>query len=339
MDKWTVLDTVSALLNVVAVVLIKQLDPNIFLTSKKEFVDYYMLLVLIVSWLRFFSYFLVWRAISKLLLTLIRMLGDTLVFLFLVSCFILIMSSVFATLYQDNDPAGYGGLAITVTTLFNGVVAQYSYDDDQMQGRIISHSILMIFHVCFTNIILLNYLIAILSSTYGAMRVSGTFSFKVNLYQYCERYMNAFKDRAYGELVMHPPPLSYLGVFLLPFSFSRTAMVKASKAMSYVIVWIENVAYILVFTISELILSPVAYAKIWWNMFQMLRESIHEVERGSVYSFIRSVAYCILWFFTGPIILSWILLLDLGNFLVILMHHDGFILTQEQKKAENKVDD
>lgn len=54
-----------------------------------------------------------------------------------------------------------------MTTLFNGVVAQYDFDDENMQGRLISHSVLLIFHVCFTNIILLNYLIAILSSTYG----------------------------------------------------------------------------------------------------------------------------------------------------------------------------
>jgi hypothetical protein len=98
-DKWTVLDTVTAVLNFVASIVIEKIDTSFFLTNKKEIIDYFMLLVLLVSWLRFFSYFLVWRAISKLLLTLIRMLGDTLVFLFLVACFILIMSSVFATLY------------------------------------------------------------------------------------------------------------------------------------------------------------------------------------------------------------------------------------------------
>jgi hypothetical protein len=92
------------------------------------------------------------------------------------------MSSIFATLYQDNHPEKYGGLAKTVKTLFNGVVAQYSYDDDQMKGRVISHSVLTVFHVFFTNIILMNYLIAILSSTYGKMKESGIFSFKVNLY-------------------------------------------------------------------------------------------------------------------------------------------------------------
>jgi hypothetical protein len=82
-----------------------------------------MLVVLSVSWLRFFSYFLVVRSISKLLLTIMEMIGDTMSFLFIVACFILIMSSVFATLYQDTNPASYGGLGITVTTLFNGVVA------------------------------------------------------------------------------------------------------------------------------------------------------------------------------------------------------------------------
>lgn len=99
-DKWTIMDTASALLNIIAVVLIQEINPATFLFPKrKDLVDYFMLLVLCVSWLRFFSYFLVVRSISKLLLTLIEMIGDTLSFLFLVSCFILIMSSVFATLY------------------------------------------------------------------------------------------------------------------------------------------------------------------------------------------------------------------------------------------------
>lgn len=118
------MDTISATLNILAVVLIQKIDPNMYLQPKmKDLIDYFMLLVLTVSWLRFFSYFLVVRSISKLLLTLIEMIGDTLSFLFIVSCFILIMSSVFATLYQDNYPEKYGGLAKTVATLFSGVVA------------------------------------------------------------------------------------------------------------------------------------------------------------------------------------------------------------------------
>ena len=59
-DKWTILDSISAFLNLVAVILIEKINPSVFLLErKKELVDYFMLVVLVVSWLRFFSYFLV----------------------------------------------------------------------------------------------------------------------------------------------------------------------------------------------------------------------------------------------------------------------------------------
>jgi hypothetical protein len=194
-----------------------------------------------------------------------------------------------------------------------------------MQGRLISHSILLIFHVCFTNIILLNYLIAILSSTYGEMRISGIFAFKVNLYSYCERYMTAFKDRAYGEMVIHPPPLSFLVAVLLPFSFSPESLKKMSMYLSYAIFWIENIFYIILFTLFEILLIPFAYFKIWWIMINMIKRDTFE--QRTTQSFLWSLLYILLWFFLGPLIVIYILAKDLGNFLVILVHHDGFIIT------------
>ena len=127
-----------------------------------------MILVLCVSWLRFFVYFLVVRNVSKLILTLIAMIGDTVSFMFIVCCFILIMASIFTTLYQDTNPSKYGGLALTVRTLFDAAIGQYDFSG--MQGRDISHSVLLIFHVFCSNILLMNYLVAILSTTYENMK-------------------------------------------------------------------------------------------------------------------------------------------------------------------------
>lgn len=138
------------------------------MTKSKDYIDYFMIFVLCISWLRFFAYFLVVRSISKLLLTLMAMVGDTLSFMFIVSCFILIMASIFTTLYQDTNPVKFGGLALTVRTLFDATIGQYDYDD--MEGRVLSYSILLISHVFFANIILMNYLIAILSTTYENMK-------------------------------------------------------------------------------------------------------------------------------------------------------------------------
>lgn len=56
---------------------------DILNTEKKQTLDYYVVLVLIVSWIRFFAYFLVVRSISKLLMTLFKMMKDTIGFVFL----------------------------------------------------------------------------------------------------------------------------------------------------------------------------------------------------------------------------------------------------------------
>ncbi len=62
-----------------------------------------MIGVLIISWLRFFSYFLVVSKISKITLTLFMMLRETINFMFILSCYMILMSTVFATLFRDAN--------------------------------------------------------------------------------------------------------------------------------------------------------------------------------------------------------------------------------------------
>ena len=90
------------------------------------------------------------------------------------------MASVFTTLYQDVNPTKYGGLAISVRYLFDAAIGQFDFSD--MGDRYLSHSILLMCHVFFSNILLLNYLIAILSTTYENMKETGIFKYKSNLY-------------------------------------------------------------------------------------------------------------------------------------------------------------
>jgi len=102
-DSWTLFDSLSAFLNIIAVYLISNVPAETYLPGEVSFdkmvIDYFMVLVLVVTWLRFFVYFLVVRKISKLILTLVAMVWDTVSFLFLVCCFILQVASVFTTLY------------------------------------------------------------------------------------------------------------------------------------------------------------------------------------------------------------------------------------------------
>ncbi len=92
------------------------------ISKNKDIVDYFMIFVLCICWLRFFTYFLVIRDISKLLLILFAMIGDTMAFMFIMCCFILIMSSIFTTLYQDVNPDKFGGLTTSARQLFDAAI-------------------------------------------------------------------------------------------------------------------------------------------------------------------------------------------------------------------------
>ena len=48
-----------------------------------------------------------------------------------------------------------------------------------------SHMLMIIFHIFMANVLLFNYLIAILSSTYADSLEIGAFKYKVQLYNYC----------------------------------------------------------------------------------------------------------------------------------------------------------
>ena len=60
------------------------------------------------------------------------------------------------------------------------------------------HMIMIILHFFASNIMLLNYLIAILSQSYSDMLESGVFLYQVYLYQYCERYHVGLNNKKFG---------------------------------------------------------------------------------------------------------------------------------------------
>lgn len=169
MDKWCLMDALNATLNIIAFEVVVNVPQwTLEETNAKYLLDYLMIAVLILSWLRFFIYFLLVREISKMLLTIYEMLADTLSFVFIVVCYLLIVASVFTTLYQDVNPQKFGGMAFSLKTLYDGAMGVYDYNG--MKDREVQFSILQMVHIYFANILLMNFLIAILSYTYENMQ-------------------------------------------------------------------------------------------------------------------------------------------------------------------------
>ena len=117
------MDTLCGSMNIIAVVTIRTIKPEALLnTVNKEILDYFMILVLCICYLRFFTYFLVMQNLAKLLLILVAMLADTIAFLFILFSFIIIMSSIFTTLYQNSYPDQFSNLAMTARFLYDAVI-------------------------------------------------------------------------------------------------------------------------------------------------------------------------------------------------------------------------
>jgi hypothetical protein len=109
LDLWTVTDIFCCFLNIVCFQLIGSATPETIVgttnadgtinLSERYKLDYYVITVIILSWLRFFTYFLVVARISRLIMTLLRMLYDCIAFMFIFCCYLLIAATIFTTLF------------------------------------------------------------------------------------------------------------------------------------------------------------------------------------------------------------------------------------------------
>jgi hypothetical protein len=222
--------------------------------------------VLVISWIRFFAYFLVIKRISKLLMTLVRIIWKSIWFMFCFICYLMIMTTIFTMLFESPDPTEYGSLSISVETLYAFFIGNYDYITSD--GFVVSGSILIMIHKLISSIFLMNFLIAILSDTYEFMLEAGEFEFKRCKYEFIEKYSIALRDEwGYSELVIHPPPLNFLTFFMIPGTIKGSIMLSTAKFFAKLIFWCENSLFIFAFFMYELVLLlPVAYLRVMYNI-------------------------------------------------------------------------
>lgn len=232
----------------------------------KNTLDFMVALVLTLSWIRFFMLFLVVPNVSNMLLTLIKMMLDVCPFLFIMLVYIVLSAQIFTTQYQDINTGSYGEIGASLRTTYDQAMAVYTYVGASDQE--ILFSIMTIFNIFIIGILLLNFMIAILSTTYSNLLESGSFKFKCQVYNYCERFMIAMEEKKFGELVVHAPPLNLFCTFILPFCFLKGEQMDfVTDIFSKSIYWIENVLGVAVFFLAELAMLPLVFVK---NLVTML---------------------------------------------------------------------
>ena len=99
-DRWSKFDIVTALITLLGFLYIIQSPPVDFVTKeKKDMLDYLMLVMIMCNWGRFYLFFLMISELSKMLLTFIAMVIDTMAFMFIVASYLIVVSAIFTTVF------------------------------------------------------------------------------------------------------------------------------------------------------------------------------------------------------------------------------------------------
>lgn len=195
--------------------------------------------------------------------------------------------------------------------IFDGLLNTYDYLENGEKS--IETMFLIQFQVFIFSIFFLNYLIAVMTTVYEEMSEAGSFSYKVNLFNYCERFLIAFRDESYGEISVHPAPICFLTapLTLLAFIVPQKYMPKVSLFFSYSIHWIENAIFLVVFAVFELALTPFVYLK---NIIIIAWASM---------GLFTTLFYVAGWIVAGPFFCIFMAFRDVVNLSRIYAMHQG----------------
>jgi hypothetical protein len=148
--------------------------------DQKQTVDYYVVVTIVLQWLRFFALFLLLKSVSKMIITLVDMFLMSFTFMIILFSYLILMASLFTTLYGSADPR-YAQFIISIRTLFD--VMMGNVITNGLSKYFISHSSLLALHIFISSILLLNFFIACLGKIYEeAMKTTGEFAFLANKY-------------------------------------------------------------------------------------------------------------------------------------------------------------
>ena len=174
--------------------LLIQIEPKLWLRAKyQSLISMCFVLMLIISWFRFIVFMTLIKKFSILLLTMIKMVSDSQNFFTLMVMLFFIFIVWFMTLFQEVS-MHYNNFPMAFRTLFDAMLGNFSHFGVSTDPAYWEHYIVIILYVVLCHVFLLNYLIAIMSTTYEEMMPKGNFAYQSERYKYIERYRIAMQD-------------------------------------------------------------------------------------------------------------------------------------------------
>ena len=311
-DSWMIFDFIVSLLNFINIFLIdgsyhnSETDFTNFLKSLK----YFNIVVIIFNWIRFYMLFLCILGTSYLIMTLVYLMKALLSFLIIMVFYFVIVTTFMYIVFREYIVSTFPNYFMTFNYLFDAMMGQINHPTFAADKGTYDtlHKIFLAIHVLSTNVILLNYLIAILSQIFQENTETTekrTFYYRFAINQYTKRYCPGMVDSKYGNLILIQPPFNVLcGIFLI-FDIFQTNLKKVVYIIEFLNFWMVNIFFSLMYTFYLTFLLAILYFKMF-SVISNLRLKIW------------TIFYYFCWIFAGPIILALIGINDIINLFYIL---------------------
>ena len=222
-----------------------------------EFEPYIYAIGSMCLWIKILFFFRLTRFLGPLFKIIQSMLSNIAIFMVLFITQLIIFGTVGNLLFNSMD--AYQSFYITLKTLFSAALANYDFADleGNPRGEIVGDCFIIIF-IILNNILLLNLLIAILSSTYAIFEGN-----KLVLYinEILKLRSSMQYNKSNSSLISTFPPWNIIAILFMPFIM----LSKGSTLANQILFHIEYVpCLILLFSIYlalNLVILPFTYLK------------------------------------------------------------------------------
>ncbi|CDW88899.1 UNKNOWN [Stylonychia lemnae] len=249
---WFYTDIIISISSSSAILFLNQMTAiEVQQSSQKFKYDCALVFVVVITWLRFFNYFLLSTRMAKLIVTLYQMIIDTMSFTAMIILVLIISATAFTTRFSEVSEH-FETIWSSIRYLFDCMVSNYQFEDYGIFQR--SFSVFIMIFLFITNIFLLNFLVAIIDSIYQFMLKAGEFQAKkYRFYFYTSKKQGFdYSPDDLDNMIMHPPPfnaLSIILIFLIPFPNCR-------KKVSLIIKLFDSKLWLLFCLIFWLFFGP-----------------------------------------------------------------------------------
>ena len=254
-----------------------------------------------VLWVRFLMMFRLTQFLGPLIKMILFMAWEIIIFMVLFTIVLVIYSSVGTLLFYSVD--AYQDFWTTFITLFSGTLGNFDFTvfNGNPKGKLLGNVYLISFLI-LTAILLLNLLVAILTSVYSRFEDK---KFVLYIFEIMKLRSTMNYDKRASGLVSTCPPWNVLPLVLSPLYFTKMNESKLNNFVLHVCYVPVLVVATVVFVAFNLVMIPFAYIK---GVAIKLKLLFHRKPRAQLH---RRVLSVVLFATAGGAILLMNLLVDM----------------------------